>query len=69
MSEKKSFDVDYAAPMADYMNQVMRIVVAQDDYCGMGGHGARDDHHGGPHSQVSIGLSPATTVNFREFTD
>jgi hypothetical protein len=45
---------------------VQRVIVEQDDYSGFGMHNPQN-HHGGEHTQVSLGLKNGT-VNFRDFT-
>lgn len=69
MSDKKSVNINYGAPMAEFMSQVMRVVASQDDCIGAGAHGPEDHHGHGLHGQVSIGLAPKTTVYFRESLD
>ena len=56
---------DYAQDQANFMNEVMKTLVQQDDYRGVGGHGVEDSQAHGRHRQVSIGIGN-TTVNFRE---
>jgi hypothetical protein len=58
-------DINYGPSMVPFMTDVMKTLVEQPDFQGIGGHGL-EIHHGGLHSQTSIGLGD-TTVNFRLF--
>lgn len=56
---------NYGINQSDFMKDVMKTIVQQDDFRGIGGHGL--DNHGnhGYHTQVNIGLDNKT-INFRE---
>ena len=64
--EKKKTSFQYGQDQSQFMNDVMKTLVQQDDYRGMGGHGVTDSRAHGTHSQVNIGMGNNTTVNFRE---
>jgi len=58
------FNIPAGSPMGPFMDDVAKTIVQQPDYRGIGGHGP-EDHHGGLHSQVNIGIGDNTTVNIR----
>lgn len=62
--EKFKLDINYGEPMADFMGGVMKTLVQQDDYAGIGGHGLANHGGHGDHEQTSIGLGNLT-INFR----
>ena len=57
---------NYGQDQARFMNDVMKTLVQQGDFRGIGGHGVEDSQAHGSHSQVSIGMGNNTTVNLRE---
>ena len=65
MADRIRVGFDYGSSMAGFMNDVMKTVVQQNDYRGIGGHGVVNSSPHGRHRQTSIGLGNAT-INFRE---
>lgn len=65
--KNEDVNFDYDASQAGFMTEVQRILVQQDDYRGMGGHGPETHGPHGEHQQVSIGMGN-TTVNFRQLS-
>jgi len=61
--EKTSFN--YLPSQASFFKDVMKTIVQQPDYKGIGGHDLKDHGNHGLHVQTSIGLSNST-INFRE---
>lgn len=57
---------DHGAPMRDFMHDVQRTAVQQDDYRGIGGHPLQEHGPHGPHTQVNIGLGNGGTATFRD---
>lgn len=62
--KKKHTDINYGNSQVNLMNNVMKTVVQQSDYKGMGGHGLATHGNHGLHTQKNIGLTD-TTLNFR----
>lgn len=62
---KEKINFDYQCNQAEFMESVMKTIVQQPDYCGIGGHGMQDHGNHGPHTQTSIGLGDKT-INFRK---
>ena len=58
-------DFIYGGDQSAFMRDVQSILVQQDDYTGMGGHGLQEHGDHGLHAQVSIRMGE-TQVNFRE---
>jgi hypothetical protein len=56
---------DYGIYQRDFMKDVMKTIVHQDDFRGIGGHGFENHGPHGYHTQISIGLDNKT-INFRE---
>lgn len=63
--DTNKINFDYKIEQRDFMKDVMKTIVQQDDFRGIGGH--RLENHGphGYHTQISIGLDNKT-INFRE---
>ena len=61
---KEKVSINYGIAMNDYMKGVMKTLVQQDDYKGIGGHGLSNHRKHGLHKQTSIGIGKKT-VNFR----
>jgi hypothetical protein len=58
-------DFNFQQPVREFMHDVQKTIVQQDDYRGIGGHGP-EEHHGSFHRQTDIGIGTNTTVNFRD---
>jgi hypothetical protein len=59
-------DFDFTAPMKPFYEDVMKTVVQQDDFRGIGMHGLQEHGPHGLHRQTSIGIGEDRTLNFRE---
>jgi|GEM_PF-2951182 hypothetical protein len=66
LNDKKIVNFDYTPQVNDFMKDVMKTIVQQNDYRGIGGHGVEKHGPHGLHSQNSIGIGSNMTVNFRE---
>lgn len=60
---------EFGQEQEPFMREVQRILIQQDDFRGMGGHGPEESKVHGLHSQVSIGIGNNTTANFRRLAD
>lgn len=62
---KDHTDFNYLEPVKPFMMDIMKTVVQQDDFKGIGMHGLENHGTHGLHNQTSIGLGDST-LNFRE---
>ena len=62
---KDKLSIDYGSNQAGFMQNVMKTIVQQDDFRGIGGHELQNHGGHGLHSQTSIGLGNRT-IYFRE---
>ena len=62
---KPQTNFNYLEPMKPFYTDVMKTVVQQPDFSGIGGHGLESHGTHGFHEQKSFGLG-SSTINFRE---
>jgi hypothetical protein len=57
--------ISYGDATRDLMAEVMKTIIQQPDFNGIGGHGLLEDSHHGAHSQIDIRLGN-TQIDFRD---
>ena len=65
MDQKPKLSFDYLSSQRPFYNDVMKTIIQQPDYIGIGGHDLLNHGKHGSHYQTSIGIVNST-INFRE---